>query len=171
VKYVKKLIMVRFMMPLNPFLTTRGRVKEVTSQRSRADRDRRQIRACGEYCVLATKAVEGDAWVLILCNAIGAPVDSKCLPYPPPPSFNGSNSDQMQDRKRPRGCRRRGGLCTMPRRAAGAVCQRVTILPAANRAARPETCLVSTGGKGERAAQVRDRLSVSDTLTHTSPGT
>mmetsp|Transcript_68370 Transcript_68370/g.163192 ORF Transcript_68370/g.163192 Transcript_68370/m.163192 type:complete len:1174 (+) Transcript_68370:203-3724(+) len=41
------------------------------------------IRACGEYCVLATKTGEANVWVLILCNAIGAPVDSKYINIEP----------------------------------------------------------------------------------------
>ena len=35
------------------------------------------IRGCGEYCVLATKGEEAGQFILILCNAIGSPVDSK----------------------------------------------------------------------------------------------
>mmetsp|Transcript_25500 Transcript_25500/g.48224 ORF Transcript_25500/g.48224 Transcript_25500/m.48224 type:complete len:1215 (+) Transcript_25500:126-3770(+) len=41
------------------------------------------IRACGEYCVLATKSEEADQYILILCNAIGSPVDSKYIEVEP----------------------------------------------------------------------------------------
>eukprot|EP00238_Polyblepharides_amylifera_P008608 CAMPEP_0196598138 /NCGR_PEP_ID=MMETSP1081-20130531/94147_1 /TAXON_ID=36882 /ORGANISM="Pyramimonas amylifera, Strain CCMP720" /LENGTH=1154 /DNA_ID=CAMNT_0041923789 /DNA_START=199 /DNA_END=3663 /DNA_ORIENTATION=- len=41
------------------------------------------IRACGEYCVLATKGEEPDQYILILCNAIGSPVDSKYIEVEP----------------------------------------------------------------------------------------
>jgi hypothetical protein len=41
------------------------------------------IRAHGEYCVLATKGEEDDQYILILCNAIGTPVDSKYIEVEP----------------------------------------------------------------------------------------
>eukprot|EP00735_Rhodelphis_limneticus_P010276 TRINITY_DN29_c0_g1::TRINITY_DN29_c0_g1_i1::g.14869::m.14869 TRINITY_DN29_c0_g1::TRINITY_DN29_c0_g1_i1::g.14869 ORF type:complete len:1186 (-),score=401.47,sp/A6N6J5/WDR35_RAT/54.58/0.0,Coatomer_WDAD/PF04053.9/9.8e-05,Coatomer_WDAD/PF04053.9/15,WD40/PF00400.27/9.4,WD40/PF00400.27/7,WD40/PF00400.27/31,WD40/PF00400.27/2.5e+02,WD40/PF00400.27/6.1e+03,WD40/PF00400.27/1.8e+03,eIF2A/PF08662.6/0.00014,eIF2A/PF08662.6/4.8e+02,Clathrin/PF00637.15/2.1e+02,Clathrin/PF00637.15/9.7,Clathrin/PF00637.15/0.0027 len=42
------------------------------------------IRACGEYCVLATKADDTSGqYILILCNAIGSPVDSKYIDIEP----------------------------------------------------------------------------------------
>ena len=41
------------------------------------------IRAHGEYCVLATKGEEEDQYILILCNAIGTPVDSKYIEVEP----------------------------------------------------------------------------------------
>jgi WD repeat-containing protein 35 len=36
-----------------------------------------QIKAAGDYCVLATRTDDPNQYLLILCNAIGAPVDSK----------------------------------------------------------------------------------------------
>ena len=36
-----------------------------------------QIQACGEYCVLITKGDTPNLWLLILCNSIGSPVDSR----------------------------------------------------------------------------------------------
>lgn len=42
------------------------------------------IAGCGEYCVLATKAEDSNTiWVLILCNAIGSPVDTKNINIEP----------------------------------------------------------------------------------------
>jgi WD repeat-containing protein 35 len=41
------------------------------------------IRACKEYCVLATKGEEPGQYILILCNAIGSPVDSKYIEVEP----------------------------------------------------------------------------------------
>jgi WD repeat-containing protein 35 len=42
------------------------------------------IRACGENCVLATKTDESSGqYILILCNAIGSPVDSKYIGIEP----------------------------------------------------------------------------------------
>eukprot|EP00232_Nephroselmis_pyriformis_P019088 CAMPEP_0182899530 /NCGR_PEP_ID=MMETSP0034_2-20130328/28121_1 /TAXON_ID=156128 /ORGANISM="Nephroselmis pyriformis, Strain CCMP717" /LENGTH=1198 /DNA_ID=CAMNT_0025033565 /DNA_START=181 /DNA_END=3774 /DNA_ORIENTATION=- len=41
------------------------------------------IRACGEYCVLATKGEEPGQYILILCNAIGSPLDSKYIEVEP----------------------------------------------------------------------------------------
>ncbi|KAK3238460.1 WD repeat-containing protein 35 [Cymbomonas tetramitiformis] len=41
------------------------------------------IRACGEYCVLSTKGEEAGQYILILCNAIGSPVDSKYIETEP----------------------------------------------------------------------------------------
>lgn len=35
------------------------------------------IRAAGDHCVLATRAEEGRQFILVLCNAVGSPVDSK----------------------------------------------------------------------------------------------
>ena len=41
------------------------------------------IAAAGDYCVLATRSDEDSQFVLILCNAIGSPVDSKYIPVEP----------------------------------------------------------------------------------------
>lgn len=41
------------------------------------------IRACGEYCVLVTTGEEPGQNILILCNAIGSPVDSKYIEVDP----------------------------------------------------------------------------------------
>eukprot|EP00736_Rhodelphis_marinus_P014135 Rmarinus@m.4538 len=42
------------------------------------------IRAAGEYCVLATKADDSSGqYILILCNAMGSPVDSKYIDIEP----------------------------------------------------------------------------------------
>ena len=41
------------------------------------------VRACGEYCVLATSGEEAGQYILILCNAIGSPVDSKYIEVEP----------------------------------------------------------------------------------------
>jgi len=41
------------------------------------------ICASGEYCVLATKGEEAGQYILILCNAIGSPVDSKYIEVEP----------------------------------------------------------------------------------------
>jgi len=42
------------------------------------------IAGCGDYCVLATKAEDSNTiWVLILCNAIGSPVDTKNINIEP----------------------------------------------------------------------------------------
>mmetsp|Transcript_15599 Transcript_15599/g.37800 ORF Transcript_15599/g.37800 Transcript_15599/m.37800 type:complete len:1119 (+) Transcript_15599:1703-5059(+) len=41
------------------------------------------IRACGEYCILATSGEESGQFILILCNAIGSPVDSKYIEVEP----------------------------------------------------------------------------------------
>lgn len=42
------------------------------------------IKACGEYCVLATRADDDpNQFVLILCNAIGHPVDNKYIDIEP----------------------------------------------------------------------------------------
>lgn len=39
--------------------------------------------AGGDYCVLATRSEEENQYILILCNAIGSPVDSKYIPVEP----------------------------------------------------------------------------------------
>mmetsp|Transcript_7812 Transcript_7812/g.27429 ORF Transcript_7812/g.27429 Transcript_7812/m.27429 type:complete len:1008 (-) Transcript_7812:93-3116(-) len=41
------------------------------------------IRACEDYCVLATHAEEPGQYILILCNAIGSPMDSKYIEVQP----------------------------------------------------------------------------------------
>jgi WD repeat-containing protein 35 len=41
------------------------------------------IRACGEYCILATSGEDSGQFILILCNAIGSPVDSKYIEVEP----------------------------------------------------------------------------------------
>jgi WD repeat-containing protein 35 len=41
------------------------------------------IRSCGEYCILATSGEEAGQYILILCNAIGSPVDSKYIEVEP----------------------------------------------------------------------------------------
>eukprot|EP00898_Chlorokybus_atmophyticus_P007515 jgi/Chlat1/7765/Chrsp66S07232 len=41
------------------------------------------IKAAGEHCVLATKGEEDNQWILVLCNAIGSPVDSKYISVEP----------------------------------------------------------------------------------------
>ena len=43
------------------------------------------VRAAGENCLLVTKASDGssDKYILILCNAIGSPVDSKYIGVDP----------------------------------------------------------------------------------------
>ena len=41
------------------------------------------IRACGEYCILATSGEESGQFIIILCNAIGSPVDSKYIEVSP----------------------------------------------------------------------------------------
>jgi hypothetical protein len=42
------------------------------------------MRGCGEYCVMALRSDDGpNRSLLILCNAIGAPVDSKQLEIEP----------------------------------------------------------------------------------------
>mmetsp|Transcript_26680 Transcript_26680/g.20010 ORF Transcript_26680/g.20010 Transcript_26680/m.20010 type:complete len:114 (-) Transcript_26680:387-728(-) len=50
-----------------------------------------KISACGEYCVLIAK-IEGegeggdedeDQWVIILCNAVGCPIDNKYINIEP----------------------------------------------------------------------------------------
>uniref|UniRef100_A0A061SDB5 Wd repeat-containing protein 35 isoform x2 n=1 Tax=Tetraselmis sp. GSL018 TaxID=582737 RepID=A0A061SDB5_9CHLO len=41
------------------------------------------IAAAGDYCVLATRSEDDDQFILILCNAIGSPVDSKYIPIEP----------------------------------------------------------------------------------------
>mmetsp|Transcript_38234 Transcript_38234/g.108060 ORF Transcript_38234/g.108060 Transcript_38234/m.108060 type:complete len:1242 (+) Transcript_38234:70-3795(+) len=41
------------------------------------------IAAAGDYCVLATRSDEDHQFILILCNAIGSPVDSKYIPVEP----------------------------------------------------------------------------------------
>lgn len=41
------------------------------------------VRACGEYCVLLTRTDDPGQYILILCNAIGAPVDSKYIGVEP----------------------------------------------------------------------------------------
>eukprot|EP00899_Mesostigma_viride_P008010 jgi/Mesvir1/1720/Mv21173-RA.1 len=41
------------------------------------------IQAHGEYCVLSTKGEEPGQYILILCNAIGSPVDSKYIDVEP----------------------------------------------------------------------------------------
>lgn len=40
--------------------------------------------ACGEYCVLITKVEEQtDQWVIILCNAVGCPIENKYITVEP----------------------------------------------------------------------------------------
>lgn len=42
------------------------------------------ITACGDHCILATKSVEtNNQYVLVLCNAIGTPLDSKYIDIEP----------------------------------------------------------------------------------------
>ena len=42
------------------------------------------IAACGEYCVLAAKVEEYEnMWVLVLCNAVGCPIDNKYISIEP----------------------------------------------------------------------------------------
>lgn len=41
------------------------------------------VSAFGDYCVLATRSEEDNQFILILCNAIGSPVDSKYIPVEP----------------------------------------------------------------------------------------
>ena len=41
------------------------------------------IRACGEHCILATSGEESGQYILILCNAIGSPIDSKYIEVEP----------------------------------------------------------------------------------------
>uniref|UniRef100_A0A7S3VHU1 Anaphase-promoting complex subunit 4 WD40 domain-containing protein n=1 Tax=Dunaliella tertiolecta TaxID=3047 RepID=A0A7S3VHU1_DUNTE len=41
------------------------------------------IQACGDFCVLATKGENPNEYILILCNAIGSPVDSKYIEVEP----------------------------------------------------------------------------------------
>ena len=37
-----------------------------------------KISACGEYCVLVAKVEEEvDQWVIILCNAVGCPIENE----------------------------------------------------------------------------------------------
>ena len=41
------------------------------------------IKACAENCVLATRADDDpNQFILVLCNAIGSPLDSKCVYIP-----------------------------------------------------------------------------------------
>ena len=40
--------------------------------------------ACGEYCVLVAKVEDtSDQWYIILCNAVGCPIDSKTINIEP----------------------------------------------------------------------------------------
>lgn len=41
------------------------------------------IRAAGDHCVLATRAEEARQFILVLCNAVGSPVDSKITEVEP----------------------------------------------------------------------------------------
>jgi WD repeat-containing protein 35 len=43
-----------------------------------------KIVACGEYCVLVSKVEEvEDQWLIILCNAVGCPIESKYVTFEP----------------------------------------------------------------------------------------
>ena len=45
------------------------------------------IKACAENCVIATRADDNtEQFVLVLCNAIGSPLDSKCVLSAPAPA-------------------------------------------------------------------------------------
>lgn len=42
------------------------------------------IKACGEYAVLVAKVEDvKDQWVLVLCNAVGCPIESKTISIEP----------------------------------------------------------------------------------------
>jgi WD repeat-containing protein 35 len=43
-----------------------------------------KIVACGEYCVLVAKAEEAQGqWIVILCNAVGCPIENKYITIEP----------------------------------------------------------------------------------------
>lgn len=42
-----------------------------------------KIEACGEYCVLISKIEKEDKWTLVLCNAVGCPLESKTIGIEP----------------------------------------------------------------------------------------
>ena len=43
-----------------------------------------KIKACGEYAVLVAKVEEAkDQWILVLCNAVGCPIESKTISIEP----------------------------------------------------------------------------------------
>ena len=42
------------------------------------------IKGCGDYCVLVSKVEDAESqWTLVLCNAVGCPVDSKTINIEP----------------------------------------------------------------------------------------
>jgi len=45
----------------------------------------KRIEACGDYCVLVTKleSTEKDEWLLVLCNAVGCPLEQKTIGIEP----------------------------------------------------------------------------------------
>jgi len=44
-----------------------------------------KIQACGDYCVLIAKNEEvgEDSWILVLCNAVGCPLEQKTINIEP----------------------------------------------------------------------------------------
>jgi WD repeat-containing protein 35 len=43
----------------------------------------KKIEACGEYCVLITKLEEKEEWLIVLCNAVGCPIEQKTIGIEP----------------------------------------------------------------------------------------
>jgi WD repeat-containing protein 35 len=43
-----------------------------------------KIEACGEYCILISKVEKvEDRWTIVLCNAVGCPLESKTISIEP----------------------------------------------------------------------------------------